>query len=166
MLIDIGGASTEIVVRKNGETVYKKSVDIGVVRLKDGCGKDKNKLLSAMETAEKQYGEIPIGTRAYAIGGTATTVAAQVLGLTEYSSDKITGAEISVQEVKDLADKLLAMNTEEIAALPCMPAGRADVIAGGALWLARIMERFSLQKLIVSDRDNLEGYAIQKGWMK
>lgn len=164
MLIDIGGASTEIVVRKNGETVYKKSVDIGVVRLKDGCGKDKNKLLSAMETAEKQYGEIPIGTRAYAIGGTATTVAAQVLGLTEYSSDKITGAEISVQEVKDLADKLLAMPTEEIAALPCMPAGRADVIAGGALWLARIMERFSLQKLTVSDRDNLEGYALKKGF--
>ena len=117
-----------------------------------------------METAEKQYGEISLGTRAYAIGGTATTVAAQVLGLTEYSSDKITGAEISVQEVKDLADKLLAMPTEEIAALPCMPAGRADVIAGGALWLARIMERFSLQTLTVSDRDNLEGYALKKGF--
>ncbi len=164
MLIDIGGASTEIVVRKKGETVYKKSVDIGVVRLKDGCGNDKNKLLSAMKTAEREYGDIPLGVRAYAIGGTATTVAAQILGLTEYSSSKITGTEISLQAVKNLSDKLLSMTAEEIAALPCMPAGRADVIAGGALWLARIMERFSLQTLVVSDRDNLEGYALKKGF--
>ena len=163
-LIDIGGASTEIVVQKNKRTVYKKSVDIGVVRLKDGCGRDKEKLLSTMRTAEKEYGDIVLQGQAYAIGGTATTVAAQILGLTEYKSDKITGAEIRLKQVQVLADKLLKMPIEEIADLPCMPKGRADVIAGGALWLARIMERFSIQTLIVSDRDNLEGYAIKKGF--
>ena len=78
--------------------------------------------------------------------------------------DKITGAKIRLKQVQALADKLLKMPIEEIADLPCMPKGRADVIAGGALWLARIMERFSIQTLIVSDRDNLEGYAIKKGF--
>ena len=162
-LIDIGGASTEIVVRESGETTYKKSVDIGVVRLKDACGNDKKRLLSVMENTVKQYGELSPNGRAYAIGGTATTVAAQVLGLTEYRSEKITGAEISAKEVETLADGLLKMSVEEIAALPCMPAGRADVIAGGALWLAYIMKRFGLKTLVTSDRDNLEGYALKKG---
>ena len=40
-IIDIGGASTEIVVKKEGAVLYKKSIDIGVVRLKDACGRDR-----------------------------------------------------------------------------------------------------------------------------
>jgi hypothetical protein len=28
-----------------------------------------------------------------------------------------------------------------------------------------LMQKLGVQELIVSDRDNLEGYAIQKGWL-
>ena len=38
--IDVGGASTEIAVRVGGKTAYKKSVPVGVVRIKDMCGRD------------------------------------------------------------------------------------------------------------------------------
>ena len=41
-LIDIGGASTELIVQKAGAIVYKKSIDVGAVRLKDLCGRDIN----------------------------------------------------------------------------------------------------------------------------
>ncbi len=163
VLIDVGGASTEIIVRKDGKTTYKKSVDIGVVRLKDSCGADKEKLFLATEKALNEYGYIAKSGQVYAIGGTATTVTAQILKLKKYSSKNITGAEISVGQVRDLAEKLLKMPVEEIADLPCMPKGREDVIAGGAFWLARIMERFGFATIIASDRDNLEGYAIKKG---
>ena len=165
-LIDVGGASTEIVVQKQGTAVYKHSADIGVVRLKDKCGSNQALLKGVFDEAIKGYGMIPLCGEVYAVGGTATTLAAIYLGLEEYDSEKITGTEISVNAMQGLADKLAQLSVEEIAALPCMPTGRADLIFGGTLWLLELMRRFGIEKIIVSDRDNLEGYAIKKGWMK
>ena len=164
-VIDVGGASTEIVVKQKGVLVYKKSVDVGVVRLKDKCGRAQAALEETAMEAAKVYGEIPTDTL-YAIGGTAITLAAQKLGLQEYQSEKITGAVITAAEMQTLADKLSAMTVEEIAALPCMPKGRADVLLGGAVLLATLMRALKIKKLIVSDRDNLEGYAIKHGYME
>ena len=165
-VIDIGGASTEIVVKKDGALIYKKSVNIGVVRLKDMCGREKAALERVANEASQQYGEIPLGDTIYGIGGTATTLAAQVLGLQTYSSEKITGAVVTAEEMQAMADKLLGMSVEEIAALPCMPKGRADVLTGGAVLFTTLMKNLGFQRLIVSDRDNLEGYAIKKGLME
>jgi exopolyphosphatase/guanosine-5'-triphosphate,3'-diphosphate pyrophosphatase len=164
-VIDIGGASTEIVVKKDGALIYKKSVDIGVVRLKDMCGRDRDALERVANEASKQYGEIPLGDTVYAIGGTATTLTAQVLGLETYTSDAITGAEVSVNDMQAVTDKLLSMSVEEIAALPCMPKGRADVLTGGAVLFTVLMRNLGFTRIIASDRDNLEGYAIKKGLM-
>ena len=55
------------------------------------------------------------------------------------------------------------MPVEEIAEMPCVPNGRADVLTGGAVWLAVLMDELAIDKIIVSDRDNLEGYALKKG---
>ena len=165
-VIDVGGASTEIVVKKDGELVYKKSVNIGVVRLKDMCGRDRVALERVANEASKQYGEIPLGDTIYAIGGTATTLTAQVLGLQTYTSDTITGAEVSLNDMQAVTDKLLSMSVEEIAALPCMPKGRADVLTGGAVLFTVLMKNLGFTRIIASDRDNLEGYAIKKGFME
>ena len=165
-VIDVGGASTEIVVKKDGELVYKKSVNIGVVRLKDMCGRDRAALERVANEASKQYGEIPLGDTIYAIGGTATTLTAQVLGLETYTSDAITGAEVSLNDMQAVTDKLLSMSVEEIAALPCMPKGRADVLTGGAVLFTVLMKNLGFTRIIASDRDNLEGYAIKKGFME
>ena len=162
-VIDAGGASTELVVKKDGVLTYKKSVDIGVVRIKDLCGRNGSKLEKAAETAATEYGAPALGETLYAIGGTATTLAALQLGLTEYDPEKITGMEITVEQMRTQAETLLKKSVEEIAAMPCMPKGRADVLAGGAVLLAVLMEKFNVKKLVVSDRDNLEGYAIKKG---
>ncbi len=164
-VIDIGGASTEIVVKKGGKIVYKKSVDIGVVRLKDKCGRDRTLLTKESQRAAEEFGEIPVDILC-GIGGTATTLAAQLLRLERYRSDKITGASFTVEQVKDIADKLLQISVEEIAALPCMPKGRADVLTGGAVLLATLLEKLGVKRLVVSDRDNLEGFAIKRGLME
>ena len=163
-VIDIGGASTEIVVKEQGEIVYKKSVNIGVVRLKDKCGREKDLLVEAAKNAAKEFGKIPTA-RMHGIGGTATTLAAQILRLQEYKSEKITGAKITALQMQEMADKLLAMSVEEIAALPCMPKGRADVLTGGAVLLATLMQELCIEELYASDQDNLEGYAIKRGLM-
>ena len=164
-IIDIGGASTEIVVQKQGKILYKKSIDIGVVRLKDRCGRDMKALKEVSLKEISAFGEIPLDTVFYGIGGTATTLAAQYLQLEDYASEKVTGAVIPAQELQSLADKLSKMSVEEIAKLPCMPAGRADVILGGAVLLATLTQELNIPQITVSDSDNLEGYAIKRGLM-
>ena len=162
-LIDVGGASSELVVQRDQKLVYKKSIDVGIVRLKDECGRDRERLEKVCNARVLEYGETPVLPTVYAIGGTATTLAALSLGLEQYNSAKVTGTEITQVQMRDMADKLLKMSVEEIALLPCVSKGREDVLAGGAFWLATIMKRFNIQKVIVSDRDNLEGYAMRKG---
>lgn len=165
-IIDIGGASTEIVVKKDAKILYKKSIDIGVVRLKDLCGRDKVALEKVAAIEVEKFGAVPKETVFYGIGGTATTLAAQNLGLIEYASDKITGSIISLEEVAVLADKFASMSVEEIALLPCMPKGRADVVLGGAVLLTSLMRKLGISHITVSDRDNLEGYAIKRGLLE
>ena len=162
-IVDIGGASTEIVVQKGGVAVYKKSVDIGVVRLKDMCGRDPKKMFRcAIEVAEK-FGEVPNGVPMYAIGGTATTLGALKKGLTEYDSALVTGTLLDKKGLKAAADSLLSLPVEEIAKMPCVEEKRADVIGGGATLLFVLADKLAFSRLIVSDRDNLEGYAIKRG---
>ena len=165
-IIDIGGASTEIVVKALGEIVYKKSVDIGVVRLKDAFGRDKERLEKRAFDEVQKFGQVPQNFAFCGIGGTATTLAAQHLGLAEYQSDKITGAVLPIEGVQTLADKFAKMSIEEIAGLPCMPKGREDVILGGAILLATLLKTLGVVQITVSDRDNLEGYAIKHGLME
>ncbi len=165
-IIDIGGASTEIVLRKGGEIIYKKSVDIGVVRLKDACGRALPALKDAAKKACAEFGRVPTDLPFYAIGGTATTLAAQALKLKEYSSNAVTGAKLTLDEVQALTGEFAKRSVEEIASLPCMPIGRADVILGGAQLLASLMEELNIPQITVSDKDNLEGYAIKRGLME
>ena len=161
-LIDIGGASTELIIKENNTLVYKKSVDIGVVRIKD-AGDNAVKL---MENALIEFGEVPLKSTVYAIGGTATTIASQVLQLTAYDSNLISGTKITTAQIIELVEKWQTMPVQEIARLPCMPKGRADIILGGAVWLVTLMNHLKIDEIIVSDSDNLEGYAKKRGLLK
>lgn len=162
-LVDAGGASTEIVVQKGGVLIYKKSVDIGVVRLKDMCGADAGKLKRAAEIAVGEYGKVPDGVPMYAIGGTATTLAALSLDMREYDSSRVTGTIVTAAQMRALAERLTKMRAEDIANLPGVQPKRADVLGGGAVLLSVVMDRLGFSELIVSDSDNLEGYAKKRG---
>ena len=162
-IIDIGGASTEIIVRKKGKTLYEKSVDIGVVRLKDRCGRELSSLQSAAKEAVKEYGEVPKGATMYAIGGTATTIAAVLLDLKEYDGAKVSGLKLNQAQIQGLISRLVNTTVDELASHPCVPRKRAEVLLGGVVWLLEIMQAFGFEEVVVSDSDNLEGYAIVKG---
>lgn len=164
-LIDAGGASTEIIVRKSGTVVYEKSVNIGVVRLKDRCGADAEKLAAAASEAAEEYGTVPFVPPVFAVGGTVTTLAAVLRGMREYQPSEITGTVISAQTMRELAARLTGMTAPEIACLPGVPAGRADVLGGGAVLYSVLMNRLKIPALTVSDSDNLEGYAKLYGLM-
>lgn len=135
--IDVGGASTEIAVRVGGKTAYKKSVPVGVVRIKDMCGRDVaeikklcEKYVSGFNGAKTVINQA--GGRTVAIGGTATTLGARKAGLKSYDGQKVTGVFLEQSDLRNYAKAFLTLPVREIAKLPCMPEKRADVIGGGA----------------------------------
>ncbi len=156
-VVDVGGASTEFIVRKHGETVYSESFSVGAVVLKDACGESREKLKAFI--AEKTVNLKPLdGEKLYAVGGTATTLAAVSLGLTEYDSAKIQGCFLPLREMERLTDRLFSLSMEERSAVRGMDKHRADIIAGGAFLLTEVVKKAGFGGITVSDRDNLEGY--------
>ena len=81
----------------------------------------------------------------------------------EYDGAKVTGVPLTQSDLRGYAKAFLALPVGEIEKLPCMPKKRADVIGGGAAWLYAIAEYLDLSEILVSDEDNLEGYARKVG---
>ena len=161
-IIDIGGASTEIIVRKGGAITYKKSVDVGVVRLNDLCGRNTDGLSEYAKKAVEQFdGVTP--TSMYAIGGTATSVASIALGLKEYDGKLVDGFVLTLETLEKVVRYLTETQPQAVAEQTCVPLKRAEVLLGGAIWLYTILEKLGLNSLSVSDADNLEGYAVKRG---
>ncbi len=162
-IIDLGGASCEVTVRKNGDIIYTKSVDAGAVRLLDMCGRDRDKLEKYISEKLQDYGKFKAENYAmYGVSGTATTLAAVKQKLKEYDPAIVHGTELTVREVGALAEKFLSMTVEEIKQLGGVVIWRADVIAGASLFLYRLMQYMNISKITVSENDNLEGYLIYR----
>jgi len=160
-IIDVGGASTEITVQKNGQRLYSKSINIGTVRLLDLCGQDKDKLDIYISEKIKGYGDIP-KAEMFAIGGTATTLAAIDLNLKIYNPLLINGHKISIENIYNIKEKLFNVTDEERKEINGVEPARAEVIGGGSLLMFKIMEMLNLTYITVSEDDNLEGYLLSR----
>ena len=55
------------------------------------------------------------------------------------------------------------MSIEERKALKGLQPSRAEIIAHGTTVLYSIMDKFNIDSVIVSEKDNLEGYLQYKG---
>lgn len=161
-VIDIGGASTEIVCGRGRDITFIKSVSVGVVSLKDSCGNDLSALNAFIDKKLKQYGKTEPAVCACGIGGTATSLAAIDLKLEKYDPQKVNGHIIDINRLKDTANMLLSMDVDEISKLPGVQEKRAEVIAGGAFLMYKVMRLLGCRRLRVSESDNLEGYAIKQ----
>lgn len=162
-IIDLGGASTEITVRRDKKTVYSKSVNIGAVRLFDLAGRDRERLEKVISDKLPEYGAFfAKNDNMWGVSGTATTLAALKNGLKEYDASVVQGTVLTASEIEKYAEELLNTPVEDICKMCTVDIRRADIIGGGALLLARLLKRFEIEKIKVSDRDNLEGYLILK----
>ncbi len=160
-VIDIGGASSEIIVKNDGKLIYSKSLNVGCVSINNVCGQDEAKICNYLSGRLVEYGKIPSG-KFYAIGGTATSVCAIAQDLKEYSSKKVDGYELELNAVKRVVKILKNKSIEERNAILCLQKGRGQVILGGAILFEKIMEKADISSLTVSEKDNLEGYLIKR----
>lgn len=160
-IIDVGGASTEVTVARGGKIVYAVSADVGAVRLRDACGEERAALETFIAERIAVYGEVP-PFNAYAIGGTATSLAALALELEPYDPAQTDGLVLTAADVLRWAEKLLSLSMGERLALKGMDSRRADVLGGGALLLYRVMRAVGAEQVTVSEKDNMEGYLVCK----
>ncbi len=156
-IIDVGGASTEVVYAINGEIKYKYSLDEGAVRIFDKFGRDKDKIEGYLSQKIKEYGEIYQGEYKI-IGGTATALASVVLGLKEYDMTKTHNLYISTDKLSQIVDNLYSLTDQEICEKYCVGTKRAEIIRGGASIFLSILKYANLKGVTVSENDNLEGY--------
>lgn len=156
-IVDVGGASTEIVVVKNGKQTYSKSQNIGAVVATDVCGQDYLTSKTFVDKKVSEYGEVPNSTF-YAIGGTATTMVSIALGLDPYDPKKVQGYKLYKGELENICERLFSLSIEQRQQIKGLQKDRAKVIANGAYILLSVMDKVGADCFIVSESDNLEGY--------
>jgi exopolyphosphatase / guanosine-5'-triphosphate,3'-diphosphate pyrophosphatase len=172
LVIDIGGGSTEFVI--GTRTVEKaKSVNIGCVRMSERHFKKDPASQEEIEAARKDIQAaiaeaasvvaIKSAKSLIAVAGTATTVAAAALELTEYDRYAIHLSRISAENVHKVSEMFLRMNRAERAALGYMHPGRVDVIGAGSLVLSEIVKAVGASGYIACESDILDGIAFSLG---
>lgn len=160
-IIDVGGASSEVMVVKDGDTIFSKSLDVGAVKLTDKFGQNKQEILSFVSKKVDEYGIIP-QTNFFGIGGTATTLASISQKMKVYDPSLVHGYTISIEKVKELRDMLFSLTIEERKELDGLQKERAEVIPSGVALIYAILLKAGIDKITISESDNLEGYLIMK----
>lgn len=168
LVVDVGGGSTELVSGEGDSgRPYATSLNIGSVRLTERHLHDDPPtpsqvsaavadIDSALDAADRRLDEA--GTL-IGVSGTVTTMAAMVLGLDHYDSDRIHHAALPAADLLAACDEVVAMPVADRLRLGFLDAGRADVLGGGALVLAGVVRRTGLSSVTASEHDILDGVA-------
>ncbi len=156
-VVDIGGASVEIVRGNADRITYAKSAPLGMVRLIDLVGSEKNAIERFVERELPVFGIVSGTDDAIAIGGTATSLASMDLRQTVYNPDEIHGHILTLASLSRLRDEIFS-TLDLISRFPTLTPNRARVIGHGAIMLLSIVEYLGLEQIAVSEHDNMEGY--------
>nr|WP_231980029.1 exopolyphosphatase [Tessaracoccus coleopterorum] len=150
LIFDIGGGSTELVVVGRDDAVASAvSLNIGAVRIRERFLHTEPPT-AAEEKAARDFIDAQLdgaGTdfdavaSAIGVAGTVTSVAADVLGLSEYSRAAVHRSVLSLRAIDEASRRWLAQTTEQIASNPILPPLRAAVIGAGSMILAEIARR-------------------------
>lgn len=158
-VLDIGGGSTELALGDRLDVQRSCSLDIGAVRVTE-------RYLATLPAARASVDEaarwcddvlaglfdVPAGTKLVGVAGTVTTLGAIDAGLARFDADELNGHCLSLAGVEATIDRLTTLTVGEIAAIPQITEGRADIILGGSLILRATMMRLAIPEVIVSTR--------------
>lgn len=164
-IFDVGGGSTEYTLTQGETPLFTRSLPLGVVRLTEGkvtydamsdkISRELTKLADEIEKAgfrKNMAHAVLVGT-----AGTATTLAAINLKMTDYDYRKVNNYCLSLDSIKGILAELLPMNPAERLSVPGLEKGREDLIIAGILITIKTMEIFGYEQLKVSDYGLLEG---------
>lgn len=159
---DIGGGSTEVVTRQS-----TRSIDIGSVRLTERFLSDRPPSEIDMDASTRRLREmfaaLDLGSVSSHIGvaGTWTSLSAIAQDLPAYQRDRVHHSLLTNGEAVEVAARLSKLSLEETRSIPSLDPRRAPVILAGALIAVAVMERLGVEETMVSERDTLDGAAME-----
>jgi exopolyphosphatase / guanosine-5'-triphosphate,3'-diphosphate pyrophosphatase len=180
LVVDVGGGSTELswVELKgvaSGQTPPVRawlSVPIGVVtlseRFPEGAVATEGWFRQMVDHVKAEIAAFrradplkPVfeADRAHLVGtsGAITSLAGMHLKLPRYDRNRVDGIWMSRDECETAAAGLLALNSTERAAQPCIGPDRADLVLAGAAILQAVQELWPCSRVRVADRGLREG---------
>jgi exopolyphosphatase/guanosine-5'-triphosphate,3'-diphosphate pyrophosphatase len=168
VVFDIGGGSTELVWKGEGESseMESSSLPVGVVHLTETflqgdppghepclqLRKYVSNVLTQLSFRRGFHDTLWVGT-----AGTVTTLASMWYELTEYDPARINGTVLERTWLADLCARLAEMKLTERRKLTGLEPGREDIILAGALVTLEMMDIFDFSQFTVSDAGLLEG---------
>lgn len=161
-LADVGGASTEIVIARQGSPELCNSIPVGAVRLENRFSQDYGALKDFALKQFERFKEFScphlVGT-----GGTFSTIAIAALKLKSYQVERVHGFTLSTGELAALTRTLTALSPQEFTDIyPFVNRRRALVLKAGLAIVNAAAETIKAEKLTVSLSDGLNGYLIYK----
>lgn len=151
VLIDLGGASTELIYFGSKPFSFKRfvSLPVGSVRasdwIKEGSfDKNMNTVLENFDVNKFRSDEV-IG-----VAGTITSLAAMMLELSQYSDKEVMGKIFEMQFLERFVKKLEAMSVKEIEATFPVVGKRLSTIVGGSKVTLEICKKLKMEKLFIS----------------
>lgn len=173
LVVDIGGGSTELVVGApdgRGGGPRAVSVDMGCVRISERYLPDDPPTPAQLDDARSAIGAelrraratlpaVPSGGWLVGLAGTVSTLAMLEGGVTTYDRDRVHHRVLTRSAVEHWLGRLAGEPAEARRREPGMVEGRVDVIVGGVLVLAEVMDNFELDRCLVSEDDILDGLA-------
>lgn len=168
ILIDLGGGSCEVTLSDGGRIKSMVSMALGAVRLqqeflttdppsKEDVARLKQYIDREMKKAQRKIGAPRVGL-VIATSGTAAALAEASANARKKPGSKgkkktlakkrvehVGSLTADAGEVRVLADRLVRMRDEERAAVPGIGPRRSEIIVGGALVYAGLMEKLGLR---------------------
>lgn len=167
LVVDVGGGSTEYTLGRSGRADFVSSLPLGVVRLtegKDSVAAMERKIAKELDALWQELGKSGHrprpGTPLVGTAGTATTLAAISMGMTDYDYRKVNNSTLSRDQILSIYERLLPLTPAERLAVPGLEKGREDLIIAGSLIILQSMKLFGVQTMKVSDFGLLEGLIV------
>ncbi|MEA9354591.1 hypothetical protein SHI21_00145 [Bacteriovorax sp. PP10] len=163
VVMDIGGASTELILINTSPFKIEKSISlpVGSVRATDWKKQNEfdSKIYDILAPDMSEYNTETL----VCVAGSMTALASMYLGQREYSDTKIEGMSISFKSFQDFARDLQNTTVENLLMLFPFLGKRAPMVAAGSLVAELIGSKLKIDLIKVSTRGLRYGTVITGG---
>ncbi|MDE7315102.1 MAG: hypothetical protein K2N11_05295 [Mucispirillum sp.] len=167
LILDVGGGSSEIIYMQENNELHTESHKIGVVKMADmfDFQSSSAEIIEKCRRYIKEFFKnitIPNNIQSFiATAGTATTLAAIDMEMTEYDFNKVNGYKISKEKVIEILYKVYSKPYNKRIEIKGMDKGREDLIIPGILIILEILSKTSINIITVSDFGLREGAVVR-----
>jgi exopolyphosphatase/guanosine-5'-triphosphate,3'-diphosphate pyrophosphatase len=163
LLADIGGGSLELVTLRQGRPLGADSLGLGVIRLAEKAGHDRDRARLLVGEALARLPHLPenAGRDLFLVGGTFRALARIHMGLIRYPLAIVHHYAIGAAEARDFAVKISEMTPKALERLPNLPRRRAADLPYAAIVLRRLLRASGVARVVFSANGLREGWYLR-----